>query len=114
MDQPDYLNAVVVLATVLGPRPLLRRCLEIEQEAGRLRRQRWGPRVIDLDLLLYGDAVIDGEGLRVPHPGLVERHFVLAPLCEVWPSAPVPGHGIAADLLEAVTNQVVTQTELEW
>ena len=113
-DQADYLNAVVVLDTVSGPRPLLESCLDIERAARRQRRQRWGPREIDLDILLYGDAVIEGERLRVPHPRLTERRFVLAPLAEAWPAALVPGHGVVEDLLATVADQRAVRTDLEW
>lgn len=113
-DQPDYLNAVIVLDTVLGPRPLLEACLGIERELGRERRERWGPRVIDLDLLLYGDAVVDAPGLTVPHPGMHERRFVLAPLAEAWPGVEIPGCGVVEYLLAGVSDQEVTRTELEW
>jgi len=113
-DQPDYLNAVVVLQTVLGPRPLLDRCLGIEQDAGRRRRQRWGPRVIDLDILLYGTAEFDAPGLRVPHSRMTERRFVLEPLAEAWPGAFVPGYGAVENLLDAVADQEAVRTEWEW
>lgn len=103
--QDHYLNAAAVIHTVLGPRPLLEACLEIERAVGRERRERWGPRLLDLDLLLYSDAVIDAPGLRIPHPRLTERRFVLAPLVEVWPRAEVPGHGVTNDLLGAVVGQ---------
>lgn len=103
--QGPYLNAVVVMHTVLGPRPLLGGCLEIEREAGRERRERWGPRVLDLDLLLYADAVIDVPGLRIPHPRMVERRFVLAPLAEAWPGVEIPGLGSVEDLLADVSDQ---------
>lgn len=103
--QDDYLNAVAVIRTVLGPRPLLDRCLDIERSMGRERRERWGPRLIDLDILLYSDAVIDAPGLRVPHPRMTERRFVLAPLAEVWPDAEIPGHGLVEDLLAVVGDQ---------
>jgi len=103
--QDDYLNAVVIVDTVMAPRPFLAACLDLERVAGRERRERWGPRPLDLDLLLYGDAVIDAPGLRVPHPGITHRRFVLAPLAEVWPTAVVPGYGAVADLLEAVAGQ---------
>ncbi len=109
VPQPDYLNAVVLLDTVRGPRPLLDRFLEIEAKSGRVRRERWGPRPLDLDLLLYGDATIDTPGLRVPHPRMTERRFVLAPLAEVWPDAVVPGHGPLATLVAAVADQ-----EMRW
>ena len=113
-DQAHYLNAVLVLDTVLGPRPLLDRCLDIERLAGRIRRERWGPRVIDLDILLYGDAELDTPGLVVPHPRMTERRFVLEPLAEAWPDAIVPGHGAVEHLLGSVTDQEATLTDLEW
>ena len=103
--QEAYFNAVVVLDTVVGPRPLLKECLRIEESVGRVRGEKWGPRLLDLDLLLYGDAVIDAPGLRVPHPRISHRRFVLAPLAEVWPDAEVPGQGRVADLLAAVADQ---------
>jgi len=105
--QDDYLNAVVVVHTVLGPRPLLETCLDIERSVGRKRRERWGPRLLDLDLLLYGDSTINAPGLRVPHPRMADRRFVLGPLAEVWPGAEVPGHGVVEDLLDAVADQEV-------
>lgn len=87
--QPDYLNAAAVLETTLPPRKLLEVLLEIERHVGRDRASepRWGARVLDLDLLLYGDRVIDEPGLIVPHPRLHERDFVLEPLAEIWPDA---------------------------
>jgi 2-amino-4-hydroxy-6-hydroxymethyldihydropteridine diphosphokinase len=103
--QGDYLNAVAVIHTVLGPRPLLAACLDIERSVGRDRRERWGPRLLDLDILLYSDAVIDAPGLRIPHPRMTERRFVLAPLVEVWPGAEVPGHGLVEGLLASVAEQ---------
>ncbi len=82
-----YLNAVAEIETELPPRELLNRLLEIEQRHGRVRRddERWGPRTLDLDLLLYGDLVLDEPGLTVPHPRLHERDFVLRPLAEIAP-----------------------------
>lgn len=113
-EQAPFLNAVLVVDTILGPRPLLEACLEIEREAGRERRERWGPRELDLDILLYGDAEISAEGLVVPHPRLAERRFVLAPLAEAWPGAMVPGKGAVEDLLRVVAEQEAERTELEW
>jgi 2-amino-4-hydroxy-6-hydroxymethyldihydropteridine diphosphokinase len=113
-EQPDYFNAVVVLETVLGPVPLLEHCLLIEQEMGRERRERWGPRIIDIDLLLYADAQLDIPGLTIPHPRMYDRRFVLEPLAEAWPRVDIPGHGRVEDLLDAVTDQVVERTDLEW
>jgi 2-amino-4-hydroxy-6-hydroxymethyldihydropteridine diphosphokinase len=109
VPQGSYLNAVVLLDTVRGPRPLLDAFLHVEAEAGRERRIRWGPRTLDIDLLLYGDAVLTAPGLEVPHPRMSERRFVLAPLAEVWPDAVVPGQGRVADLVGAVADQA-----MEW
>jgi 2-amino-4-hydroxy-6-hydroxymethyldihydropteridine diphosphokinase len=100
--QPDYLNAVVEVATILGARDLLESCLSIEDEMGRVRAERWGPRLIDLDLLLFGDETIDQPGLTVPHPRMFERLFVLVPLVElIGPPAPSDGGSIAALRLDA-------------
>ncbi|MGS1078650.1 2-amino-4-hydroxy-6-hydroxymethyldihydropteridine diphosphokinase [Pseudoxanthomonas beigongshangi] len=97
--QPDFVNAVAMLRTGLEPLALLERLLAIEREFGRdrSREQRWGPRRLDLDLLLYGDRVLDVPGLQLPHPRLHERAFALVPLLEVAPDAWIPGHGYARD-----------------
>jgi len=81
--QPEFLNAVVEVRTSLGPRELLARLKEVEVEIGRTPSPRWGPREIDLDLLTYGDETIDDDELRVPHPRMSERAFVLVPLAEI-------------------------------
>ena len=100
LDQPRFLNAAAALETGLGPRALLDRLLEVERELGRTRDgPRFGPRTIDLDLLLYGDRVIDEPGLVVPHPRLAERRFVLEPLAELDPGLVIPGRGRVSDLL---------------
>jgi 2-amino-4-hydroxy-6-hydroxymethyldihydropteridine diphosphokinase len=91
--QGRYLNAAVVIETELGPRALLDLALEIEREAGRERAERWGPRTLDVDLLLYGDRIVDEPGLVVPHPRLSERAFALGPLSEIAPDWVVPGTG---------------------
>ena len=98
-DQPQFLNGVAALETELAPRELLDVLLAIERRLGRERRERWGPRTIDLDLLLYGDAVIDEDSLKIPHPRLHERRFVLEPLADLAPKLVVPGHGRVKDLL---------------
>ncbi len=93
-QQPDYINAVVKLRTTLEPLALLDRLLAIERRHGRTRGgEHWGPRALDLDILLYGDQQIDHERLRVPHPGLHERAFVLYPLEELAGDIDVPGRG---------------------
>jgi len=84
--QPDYLNAVLQLDTRLAPLALLTKLQAIEQGQGRVRTARWGPRTLDLDLLLYGDRCIDTERLVVPHRGMAERNFVLYPLLEIAPA----------------------------
>ena len=100
VDQPRFLNAAIRLATELAPHPLLERLLDVEQQLGRVRTgERYGPRTIDLDLLLYGDEVVDEPGLRVPHPRLAERRFVLEPLAELDPGLVVPGLGPIQGLL---------------
>ena len=98
-DQPRFLNGVAALETELPPRELLDRLLAVERGLGRERRERWGPRTIDLDLLLYGDEVIDEDGLTIPHPRLHERRFVLEPLAEIAPELVIPGQGRVEDLL---------------
>lgn len=102
VDQPRFLNGVVVLETHLPARELLELLLAVERDLGRRRRERWGPRAIDLDLLLYGDAEIDEPGLTVPHPRLHERAFVLEPLAELAPGLVVPGRGGVQDLLSGL------------
>jgi 2-amino-4-hydroxy-6-hydroxymethyldihydropteridine diphosphokinase len=105
-QQPDFINAAVRLQTYLPPLILLAQLLEIERQAGRDRSdaqvQRWGPRVLDLDVLLYGEQVIDVPGLQVPHPQLHARAFALVPLAEVAAGLPFPGHGTVADALRQV------------
>jgi 2-amino-4-hydroxy-6-hydroxymethyldihydropteridine diphosphokinase len=99
-DQPEFINAVAETETTLTPQRLLGALLAIERQAGRERdATRWGPRVLDLDILVYGDVVLDTPGLHVPHPHLHERVFVLMPLCEIVPQLQIPGKGRADALL---------------
>jgi 2-amino-4-hydroxy-6-hydroxymethyldihydropteridine diphosphokinase len=99
VEQGPFLNAAVQVATDLAPRELLDCLLDIEQRMGRVRRERYGPRTIDLDLLLYGDEVVDEPGLTVPHPRLPERRFALEPLADLDPSLTIPGAGPISALL---------------
>ena len=94
LEQPAFLNAAAELETTLSPQDLLRTLLVVERELGRTREgPRFGPRTIDLDLLVYGDVVVDEPGLTVPHPRLHERRFALEPLAELAPGLVVPGRG---------------------
>ena len=97
-EQPDYLNAVVEVEAEGTARELLETCLAVEEEMGRVRAERWGPRTIDLDLLTFGDEEVDETGLRVPHPRMHERAFVLAPLLELTADPKLPGGRRVADL----------------
>ena len=100
VEQPRFLNAAAALDTSLPPRELLDVLLRIERTLGRIRDgTRWGPRVVDLDLLVYGDRRIDEAGLHVPHPRLHERRFALEPLAELDPELEIPGHGPISELL---------------
>lgn len=99
--QPDYLNAVAAVDTRLSAPDLLKELHIIEEQHGRKRgAERWIPRTLDLDLLLYGDTQVEGEVLTVPHPGLSERNFVLYPLHEIAPQLHIPGIGSIQALLE--------------
>lgn len=101
-EQPDFINAVAALDTQLAPHALLEALLALEAQAGRVRGIRNGPRVLDLDLLLYGSEALHLPDLEVPHPRLHERAFVLVPLADVAPDLEVPGRGRVADLLARV------------
>lgn len=95
LDQPPFLNMAVVVEATLSARALLALCLDIERDMGRRRGERWGPRTLDIDILTYGEADIDEPDLRVPHPRMAERAFVLAPLAEIAPELRFAGRDIA-------------------
>jgi 2-amino-4-hydroxy-6-hydroxymethyldihydropteridine diphosphokinase len=102
-DQPEFVNAVAAVETGLPPDALMNALLEIERESGRKRNgDRWGPRILDLDLLLYAERLIDQPGLHVPHPHLHERAFVLLPLAEIAPALQIPGRGSISELMAQV------------
>lgn len=104
-EQPLFLNAVAELETPLTARQLLDHLLDVESRLGRERvGPQWGPRTIDLDLLLFGDEVIDQPGLVVPHPRLTEREFVLRPLAELVPTRNIPGMGTVRDALAGLSS----------
>ncbi len=114
IEQPDFINAAACLLTRLSARTLLDELLAIEDAAGRRRDgERWGPRVLDLDLLLYGKRTIDEVGLKVPHPGIAERNFVLFPLREIAPFAHVPGMGTVATLAARFPAEPTDLTRLD-
>ncbi|MCW0456261.1 2-amino-4-hydroxy-6-hydroxymethyldihydropteridine diphosphokinase [Xanthomonas sacchari] len=103
-DQPDFINAAALVSTTLPAPELLQALLDLEQRHGRQRLpgERWGPRTLDLDLLLYAQAVIDLPGLQVPHPYLHQRAFVLLPLAEIAADAVIPGHGTVRDARDRI------------
>ncbi|MGZ4352820.1 MAG: 2-amino-4-hydroxy-6-hydroxymethyldihydropteridine diphosphokinase [Gaiellaceae bacterium] len=104
-DQPPFLNGAILLDTDLEPRAILDRLLAVERELGRTREgPRYGPRTIDLDLLLYGDRVVDEPGLTVPHPRLHERAFALEPLLDLDPALEIPGRGRVSALLAGLQS----------
>jgi len=107
-DQPDYINAVALIETKLTPIELLDCLQTIEGEQGRIKLQRWGARTIDLDILLYGDEVINSERLTVPHIGLCERDFVYLPLLKIAPEVFIPERGrlkeLVVDLIQESTK----------
>ncbi len=108
LDQPDFVNAVAQLRTALSAQELLRALLAVERDFGRRRAadgsDRWGPRSLDLDVLLYGEARIDEVGLHVPHPQMHRRAFVLVPLCEIAPDATIPGIGRVREVAAAFAD----------
>jgi 2-amino-4-hydroxy-6-hydroxymethyldihydropteridine diphosphokinase len=112
-DQPDYVNAVAGLLTRQSPEKLLLSLQNLENSLGRVRTKgdRWGPRVIDLDLLVYGTVQQTLPGLSLPHPGILERNFVLLPLREIAPSLIVPGQGVVRTLANRLGNEEIRRIE---
>ena len=101
-EQPKYLNAIAIAETELDPRELLIVMLEIENKLGRKREVHWGPRTIDLDLIVFGDEITDSEVLVLPHPRAHERKFVLEPWLEIEPDAYIPGIGEIENILQRI------------
>ena len=102
-DQPDFLNAVIQIETALAPTELLGFCRNIEKRLGRKRTIKWGPRVLDIDILLYGDISLQAEDLIIPHPYMMERAFVLIPLAEIAPDLDLSGNLKASDAAEEIS-----------
>jgi len=111
-DQPDFVNAVAGVLTRLPARGLLDALLGIERTMGRNRQQRWGPRIIDLDLVWMLGETIAEPGLTLPHPGVSERNFVLYPLAEIAPTLDLPGHGRVAELRATVGEDGISVLDL--
>lgn len=107
-DQPDYINAVALVETAFSPSPLLAELQRIEQAQGRVRTKRWGPRTLDLDLLLFDDLQLQTSTLTLPHPEMHQRAFVLVPLLEIAPDILIPGKGAARALLAALPDTALT------
>ena len=107
-DQPDYVNAAAGLLTQLSAPELLGELLEIERAMGRNRQERWGPRIVDLDLLWMPGPPIDEPHLQLPHPGVSERNFVLYPLNDIAPTLTIPGHGRVATLKSRVNSDGIS------
>jgi 2-amino-4-hydroxy-6-hydroxymethyldihydropteridine diphosphokinase len=110
-DQPDFVNAAAGLLTQLSPQQLLAVLLDIERSMGRNRSERWGPRVIDLDLVWMVDAAVNEPGLTVPHPGVSIRNFVLYPLADIAPMLMIPGIGTVLDLKGRVGGDGISVLE---
>lgn len=110
-DQPDFINAVALIETALAPHDLLAALLAIERTHGRVREFPNAPRTLDLDIVLYGDVVVQEPGLTIPHARMLERAFVMVPLAEVAPDAIVPGHGRVRDLAAQVDAGSVAQLQ---
>ena len=110
-DQPAFINAAALVDTTLSPRALLDGLLAIERAHGRVRDVPNGPRTLDLDVIVYGDRVVDEPGLAIPHPRAHERAFVLAPLAEIAPELRIPGHGLARECLAASDRSGIAKME---
>lgn len=112
LDQPEFRNMAALIETSLSAEALLELCLAVEREQGRERRERWGPRTLDIDILAYGGQAIDRPGLQVPHPRIAERAFVLAPLAEIAPGTMIAGRSVA-ELLKAIAGEDVRRDDDE-
>ena len=112
-DQDWFVNAAIAVATDLAPRDLLVRCKEIERRMGRVAREKWGPRIIDLDLLVYRGTMLDEPDLKLPHPHIGARAFVLAPLMDIAPDLVIGGKSVRAmyDAIDASGVQPIAQSK---
>ncbi|CAN7497078.1 2-amino-4-hydroxy-6-hydroxymethyldihydropteridinediphosphokinase [Bosea sp. LjRoot90] len=110
LDQPEFRNMAVLIETSLSADDLLALCLAIERESGRERRERWGPRTLDIDILTYGEETIERPGLQIPHPRIADRAFVLAPLAEIAPGLALGGRSLP-ELRDRLADQTVRQDD---
>lgn len=108
-DQPNYINGVAELRTDLTPHQLLDALQAIEQSHRRIRAERWGPRTLDLDILLFGSHVIQQPRLQIPHPGMTERNFVLIPLADIAPDLVLPNGTTLVTLLEICSSEGIVR-----
>ena len=109
-NQNDFINSVIKIKTKLSPEKLLEKLLKVESGMGRVRKEKWGPRIIDIDILLYGDSVVEKPHLSIPHPYITERKFVLIPLYELNPQLNIPNKGNLSDF---ICDDVLKNSELE-
>ena len=112
-DQPDYVNAVVELKSELSAHVLLDQLQSIEQQQGRVRLRHWGERTLDLDILVFGEQEINDERLTIPHPGIIERAFVLFPLAEIAAELMLPKFGNIADLVQNCSRAGLNKINLD-
>ncbi len=114
IDQPDFLNAAAELRTTLSPRGLLDVCLEAERRLKRVRKERWGPRLIDMDILAFGDSKIHEAGLEIPHPRMLERAFVLVPLAEIAGDFVIEGLSVSNHLTNLDASGIERLPDRDW
>lgn len=105
-DAPKFLNCVIKINTQLEPKKLLKKLFEIENNHGRVRLERWGPRTLDIDIIVFGSEFVQTKSLQIPHPRAHQRGFVLVPWSEMDPEAVLPGHGSVAKLAERFRSSV--------
>jgi 2-amino-4-hydroxy-6-hydroxymethyldihydropteridine diphosphokinase len=117
-DQPDFLNMTAMVETSLTPIELLKRCLSVETDMGRVRTRRWGPRIIDVDLLIFNDITLETPELRLPHPEIVNRSFVLIPLNDIAPQLFLSNGRSVGELADACLaseqNEVLLWKKVRW
>lgn len=114
IDQPDFLNVAAELRTTLSPRGLLDICLEAERRLKRVRKERWGPRLIDMDILAFGDSKIHEAGLEIPHPRMLERAFVLVPLAEIAGDFVIEGLSVSSHLASLDAGGIERLPDRDW